>query len=89
MLANWPAVRAGHWTTLLAARAIENQAYVIGVNRVGTDPNERYAGGSLVIDPRGTFLAEAGGEETVLQATLDLETLREYRREFPALSDAF
>ncbi len=87
VIANWPSARADHWRTLLAARAIENQAYVIGVNRIGTDPNEQYAGASLVIDPRGQTVAAAGGEETVLAATLDLDTLRRYRREFPVLPD--
>ncbi|MGB2823763.1 MAG: nitrilase-related carbon-nitrogen hydrolase, partial [Phycisphaerae bacterium] len=79
--------RQEHWRTLLRARAIENQAYVIGVNRTGADPNAAYAGGSVIVDPRGTVVAEAGAEECTIAAELDLEALREYRREFPALDD--
>lgn len=88
VIANWPASRAEHWRTLLIARAIENQAFVVGVNRVGADPNERYAGGSLIVDPRGRLLAEAGDGEAVLSAELDLASLRRYRAEFPALANA-
>ena len=87
VLANWPEARQGHWRTLLRARAIENQAYVLGVNRCGADPNVTYAGGSLIVDPRGTVVAEAGGEEGTIGAELDLAALREYRREFPVLRD--
>ena len=58
--ANWPAPRHEHWRALLVARAIENQAYVIGVNRVGTAKNLRYDGGSTVIDPLGVRLVEGG-----------------------------
>lgn len=87
VIANWPASRAEHWRTLLRARAIENQAWVVGVNRVGSDPNVRYSGGSVVIDPHGLTVAKAGDGETVLSAELDVQALRQYRREFPALVD--
>ena len=86
-IANWPAPRAAHWTTLLAARAIENQAYVVGVNRCGSDPKHAFSGHSQVIDPRGKVLADAGEQEGSITAALDLEGLKAYRREFPALSD--
>ncbi|NQU09406.1 carbon-nitrogen family hydrolase, partial [bacterium] len=57
VIANWPTPRVEHWLTLLRARAIENQAYVIGVNRCGRDPNNEYPGRSQIIDPRGEVLA--------------------------------
>jgi predicted amidohydrolase len=87
VIANWPAPREEHWVTLLKARAIENQAYVAGVNRCGQDPQLPYSGRSLILDPRGHILAEAGGEEGTISAQLDLGALVSYRREFPALSD--
>jgi omega-amidase len=87
VIANWPAARADHWRTLLRARAIENQAYAVGANRVGSDPNVDYAGGSLVVDPHGVVVAEAGAAECTVTAELDLEGLRAYRRGFPALAD--
>jgi len=87
VLANWPAVRQEHWTTLLQARAIENQAFVVGVNRSGQDPHRQYAGGSLVVSPRGEILAQAGAGPQILTAEIDLNDLRAYRRDFPALRD--
>ena len=88
VIANWPAERDEHWLALLQARAIENQAYVIGVNRCGRAPKLSYAGGSRVIDPKGRLLAEAGSDEAVIEAEVDLAGLLEYRRTFPALADA-
>ena len=88
-VANWPAPRASQWRTLLAARAIENQCFVAAVNIVGVDGNGvAYAGDSLVIDPTGTVLADAGDEARVISARVDLDTLSEYRRVFPAWRDA-
>ncbi|MGL9722840.1 amidohydrolase [Sodalis sp. (in: enterobacteria)] len=89
-VANWPAPRAAHWQTLLAARAIENQAYVAGCNRVGSDGNQHhYSGNSLIIDPQGAVLAQAEpGAAACLQARLSLATLRQYREAFPAWRDA-
>jgi omega-amidase len=87
VIANWPAARDAHWQTLLRARAIENQAYVIGVNRVGSDPKLAYAGHSMIIDPRGEPLAIAGETPQLVQAQLQIEPLIEYRRQFPALGD--
>jgi predicted amidohydrolase len=88
VIANWPTPRLDHWLTLLKARAIENQAYVIGVNRVGRDPNAEYPGRSQIIGPRGDILADAGNAEGVISAELNLPALESYRREFPALQDA-
>ena len=87
VLANWPAVREDHWVTLLKARAIENQAYVVGVNRCGHDPSLSYGGRSLIFGPRGELLADGGTDEGMVGARLDMDTLRQYRREFPALDD--
>jgi predicted amidohydrolase len=87
VIANWPQPRESHWTTLLRARAIENQAYVIGVNRCGHDPKLTYSGRTMIVDPRGEALADAGSQETVLSADLNLSSLQEYRRQFPALQD--
>lgn len=88
VVANWPAPRAAHWRALALARAIENQAYLVAVNRAGADPSNAYAGGSLIVDPRGRILAEADADESVLEADLQLRDVTDYRTEFPALSDA-
>lgn len=87
VIANWPAAREGHWLTLLEARAIENQAYVVGVNRVGSDPNNDYTGRSVVISPTGAVVADAGCEEGALRAEVDVAKVREFREKFPALRD--
>lgn len=87
VIANWPSQRSMHWCTLLQARAIENQAYVVGVNRSGADPMHKYPGRTQVIDPRGTILADAADEEKVLICRVDLESLQNYRKEFPVLND--
>ena len=85
--ANWPGIRREHWLTLLRARAIENQAYVVGVNRTGHDPNNQYSGDSLIIDPHGETIAQAGEKEGLISADLDIQALRQYRKEFPVLAD--
>ncbi len=85
--ANWPASRAEHWSTLLAARAIENQAYVIGVNRVGTGGNLNYGGGSRIVGPFGENLAQAGGGEEILYAEVNADLVAETRAKFPFLRD--
>jgi predicted amidohydrolase len=85
--ANWPQPRTAHWRALLVARAIENQAFVIGVNRTGRDPHLAYAGGSIAVAPDGTVLAEAGTEPEVTHLRLDPEDLSRWRKAFPALGD--
>lgn len=87
VIANWPVKRDQHWLTLLQARAIENQAYVIGVNRSGKDPQFFYSGRSVVVDPHGVIIADAGGEERVLASEVSLELVTGWRRDFPALRD--
>jgi len=87
VIANWPEAREAHWLALLKARAIENQAFVIGVNRCGKDPKLAYSGRGQVLDPRGNVLADGGNREGVFGADLDLAALLAYRKEFPALQD--
>lgn len=87
VIASWPTPREDHWVSLLKARAIENQAYVIGVNRCGSDPRNAFPGRTQIINPRGVILADAGREEGVISAEIDLPALREYRSKFPALAD--
>jgi omega-amidase len=85
--ANWPDARQHHWRTLIVARAIENQAFVVACNRIGNDPHLSYAGGSMIVGPKGEVIAEADDRPQVLSAEIDLEALTRWRREFPALSD--
>ena len=88
-VANWPAARFTHWRALLQARAIENQAYVIGVNRVGTDGNDiAYRGDSCVIDHQGEIVEDMGNQAGILSVTLDKSPLEVYRAKFPAWKDA-
>lgn len=88
-VANWPAPRSMHWKTLLRARAIENQCYVIGVNRVGTDGNGLpYDGNSSIIDPMGTVLYQQKDTPAIHTEKLTFDTLTSYRKSFPAWMDA-
>lgn len=87
LIANWPVARVDHWITLLRARAIENQAYVVGVNRAGSDPMLVYPGRSLIVDPKGAILADAGDLEHVISAEADPQIVEEYRKSFPILAD--
>ena len=87
VVANWPEKRREHWRTLLRARAIENQAYVAGVNRVGEGSGLQYTGDSAVLDPWGVALCEASGDETMLLAEIDPARVHSAREKFPVLSD--
>lgn len=88
-VANWPERRRHAWTTLLQARAIENQCYVIGVNRVGEDGNNIYhSGDSMLIDPLGDVLYTKKDEEDVYTALLQSEQLQKVRNSLPFLKDA-
>jgi predicted amidohydrolase len=87
VVANWPEPRRHHWMALLLARAIENQAYVVGVNRVGRDSKLRYTGDSRIIDPAGNILAAASEGETLLLAEVDPEVVRKTRVAFPFAQD--
>jgi predicted amidohydrolase len=88
VIANWPVKRERHWLTLLQARAIENQAYVVGVNRCGQDPQFTYNGRSVVVDPHGVIVTDAGEQERILMAKLEVEIVQSWRKDFPALRDA-
>lgn len=88
VIANWPVARKAHWRLLLTARAVENQAYVVGVNRTGTDPKLTFEGESMVIDPMGNILVETDKEAGVVSADLDPEEVDRWRTIFPALQDA-
>jgi predicted amidohydrolase len=85
--ANWPEKRRLHWMTLLQARAIENQAYVIGVNRVGEGGGLTYSGDSRIVDPVGELLATASHTESILLADLSAERVIEVRDHFRFLPD--
>ncbi len=85
--ANWPAVRITHWKTLLQARAIENQAFVIGINRVGESPLAKYCGNSIVIDPLGAVILDAQDKEGLHVVDIDLSMAEAIRSKFPFLDD--
>jgi len=88
-VAAWPALRRDVWQILLKARAIENQCFVVGVNRVGTDRFGDYAGDSVIIDAYGNTLAACSpGKEELAVAEIDMEDLRRFRKKFPVLEDA-
>ena len=88
-VANWPASRIHAWKTLLTARAIENQSYVIGVNRIGADGNgTAHCGESMAVDPLGETIHRAGENEEVKTIVLEKETLNKARERFPFWSDA-
>lgn len=87
VIASWPDVRSEHWVRLLQARAIENQAFVIGVNRCGTDPNSRFDGRSAAFDPHGKSLFEADAAEQVVTINIQPEIARQWRIQFPGLRD--
>jgi omega-amidase len=87
VIACWPSRREQHWVSLLQARAIENLSYVVGVNRAGQDPHHVYPGRSLVVDPHGKIVADAGAAEGIISAEIDPATVRGWRNDFPALAD--
>ena len=87
-VANWPERRSHAWKTLLCARAIENQSFVVGVNRVGNDGNNIYhSGNSMVVDPAGAVLYHKADDEDIFTITLEKENLVEIRNKFPFLKD--
>ena len=87
VVANWPAPRRDHWRTLVRARAIENQAYVVAVNRVGTGGGLEYAGDSAVIGPFGEVIVEGSAEEEVMIADVDPQVVAATRARYPFLVD--
>lgn len=88
--ANWPAVRKNVWNILLKARAIENQCYVAGSNRVGIDGNGiSYSGESMIIDPRGEIMSSADPDsEQCITSEISMDELADFRRKFPVIDDA-
>ena len=88
VIANWPVTRIDHWVALLRARAIENQAYVAGVNRCGTDPKLTYNGHSMIVHPSGRVMAaEASDRECLIHADISDQEVAAYRAELPFLKD--
>ncbi len=88
-VANWPSRRHNAWSTLLRARAIENQCYVVGVNRTGRDGNgATYLGGSVAIDFLGHPVSGEGDGDGVETAVLDMPSLKSFRDGFPVYLDA-
>ncbi|RMG44046.1 MAG: carbon-nitrogen family hydrolase [Candidatus Dadabacteria bacterium] len=85
--ANWPANREYHWRSLLVARAIENQAFVVAVNRVGSGGGKRYPGSSMIISPMGEVLRRGSDKEELLLCDLDVEDVRKVRAALPFLED--
>ncbi|MDQ6418175.1 carbon-nitrogen family hydrolase [Paenibacillus sp. LHD-117] len=85
--AEWPNPRLHHWRTLLTARAIENQMYVVACNRMGQSGETTFFGHSMVIDPWGEIIAEAGEDETILRAEIDLGLVDEVRSRIPVFED--
>lgn len=88
VIANWPGRRREHWKALLKARAIENQAVVVGLNRIGSDPNVSYSGDSAVLDAQGIELLSPGDASGRYSVVLDKQALLAWRAQFPALKDA-
>lgn len=87
-VASWPTSRRAPWDTLLKARAIENQCYVCGVDRIGTDPACQYNGGTTIIDPYGKVIKACADDEVcTISAEIDLESLNAFRKKFPVLGD--
>lgn len=85
--ANWPTSRREHWTALLRARAIENQAYVVGVNRVGRGGRLDYSGDSMIVDPLGRVVSAAAEVEGAVTGLVDPAVVADVRQNFPFLQD--
>lgn len=87
VVANWPAARRHHWRSLLVARAIENQAWVVGVNRIGTGGGLAYAGDSLVVDPLGGLAADLEDRSATAVVDCDPDEVARVREDLPFLAD--
>lgn len=87
IVAEWPAPRIEHWKTLLRARAIENQFFIVGVNRVGTENGNDFPGASMVVDPGGEILLEMGNVEDLGSVTLDLDLVERTRKMISVFQD--
>ncbi|MGB0579206.1 MAG: nitrilase-related carbon-nitrogen hydrolase [Limisphaerales bacterium] len=87
VMASWPDKRVHHWVHLLQSRAIENQCYVVGVNRIGKDPNHNHTGRTIIVDYTGAIIADAESDQGTIFTDLDIEAQREYRKGLPFLAD--
>lgn len=87
VVAEWPLPRLAHWRALLISRAIENQCYIIACNRSGKDPNNIFAGHSLIIDPWGEIIAEGSEDASSIIANIDVEKVAEVRKQIPIFQD--
>ncbi|WP_044894007.1 carbon-nitrogen family hydrolase [Bacillus alveayuensis] len=87
VVAEWPLPRLNHWRVLLQARAIENQCYVIACNRSGKDPNNIFAGHSMMIDPWGEIISEADENPCSIVAQIDLDKVKQVRNQIPIFAD--
>ena len=85
--AEWPLVRVEHWRTLLIARAIENQCFVAATNSCGDTGGTVFGGHSMIVDPWGVVMAEAGEDECLLTAEIDLDEVDRVRRTIPVFED--
>ena len=87
VVAEWPLPRLDHWRALLKSRAVENQCYVVACNRAGRDPNNQFAGHSIIIDPWGETVVEANETASSITASLDLDKVDEVRKQIPIFND--
>ncbi|RLQ97108.1 carbon-nitrogen family hydrolase [Falsibacillus albus] len=87
VVAEWPLPRLNHWKTLLVARAIENQCYVVACNRSGDDPKNTFAGHSLIIDPWGEIIAEGSEGEGLIVGEIDMDLVKKVRKQIPVFDD--
>ena len=87
VIACWPEVRINHWTTLLQARAIENQAFVIGLNRTGKEPGNIYNGNSVIFGPKGEVIDQLGSKAGILKGQIEVDEAKNWRKQFPAQQD--
>lgn len=87
VVASWPEARRDHWLTLLKARAIENQTFVVGVNRVGSDPFVTYSGDSIIVDPMGNIVLNCGSSEGIFTTEINLDLINQARTKFSFLKD--
>ena len=87
VIANWPRLREAHWLALARSRAIENQCYFLAVNRTGDDPHIAYGGKSLLVDPQGETVVEAGAGRELVGAEVVRQVVLDWRQQFPALAD--
>jgi predicted amidohydrolase len=85
--AEWPASRIEHWRTLLRARAIENQMFVVATNRTGNSPTEKFGGFSSIIDPWGNTLLEANQDEGLFSTVIELDDVERIREQIPIIKD--